>query len=309
LGLHQVWAFIELTGATVNPQQIVVLTLQVSIILTVFGFGLGATPDDLLYVLRRPRILARSLAAMFVIMPLFAIPLTTIFHFQRPVAIALVALSISPIPPLLPRRVTKAGGLAPYGLGLMVTAASLSIVFIPLAIEIIGQCFHKPFAMGPGPVAKLIGISIFLPLAAGMIFKKLAPGFATRIAKPSSLVATGLLILGLIAILAVALPNMLTLIGNGTLAALIAFIVVGLIVGHFLGGPHPDERVTLALCTACRHPGLVLAMAAANVPEEQNVVSAVLLYLILSALLTIPYVSWQRRKINQQPMAPAQSPV
>jgi hypothetical protein len=50
-------------------------------------------------------------------------------------------------------------------------------------------------------------------------------------------------------------------------------------------------------------------MAAANVPEEQNVVSAVLLYLILSALLTIPYVSWQRRKINQQPMAPAQSPV
>jgi BASS family bile acid:Na+ symporter len=114
---------------------------------------------------------------------------------------------------------------------------------------------------------------------------------------------------GLIAILVFALPKMLALIGNGTLAALIAFIVVGLIVGHFLGGPHPDERVTLALCTACRHPGLVLAMAAANVPEEQNVVSAVLLYLILSALLTIPYVSWQRRKINQQPMAPAQSPV
>src|SRR6478609_5295343 len=163
-----------------SPQDVVVLTLKVSIVLTVFGFGLGATSNDLLYVLRRPRILARSLAAMFVIMPMLAIPLTAIFHFQRPVAIALVALSISPVPPLLPRRVTKDGGLAPYGLGLMVTAASLSVVFIPLAIEIIGRCFHKPFAMGPGPVAKLIGLSIFLPLAVGMIFARLAPGIAAR---------------------------------------------------------------------------------------------------------------------------------
>jgi BASS family bile acid:Na+ symporter len=291
-----------------NPQQIVVLTLQVSIILTVIGFGLEATSDDLLYALRRPRLLARSLTAMFVIMPLFAIPLTTIFHFQRAVAIALVALSISPVPPLLPRKVTKAGGLAPFGIGLMVTAASLSVVFIPLAIEIIGQVFHRPFAMGPGAVAKLIGMTIFLPLAIGMIFKRVAPGIAARIAKPASLVATALLILGLIAILVFAAPKMLSIIGSGTLAALIAFIVVGLTVGHFLGGPQPDERVTLALCTACRHPGLVLAMAAANVPEEQNVVSAVLLYLILSALLTVPYISWQRRKVNQQPVAVAQAP-
>src|SRR5271156_5023327 len=97
-----------------NPQEIVGLTLKASIILTLFGFGLGATRGDLLYVLRRPRVLARSLVAMFVIMPLFTILLTTEFHFQRPVMIALIALAISPVPPLLPRKVTKAGGLAPY---------------------------------------------------------------------------------------------------------------------------------------------------------------------------------------------------
>jgi bile acid:Na+ symporter, BASS family len=130
------------------------------VILTVFGFGLEATRDDLLYVLRRPRVLARSLVAMFVIMPLFAILLTTAFHFQRPVTVALIALAISPVPPLLPRKVNKASGVAPYGLGLMATAASLSILYLPLAVQLIGQYFHKPFAMGPGAVAKLVGLSV-----------------------------------------------------------------------------------------------------------------------------------------------------
>jgi BASS family bile acid:Na+ symporter len=288
-----------------TPQEIVGLALKASIVLTLFGFGLGATRDDFLYVLRRPRVLARSLVAMFVIMPLFAIVWTSVFHFERPVMIALVALAISPVPPLLPRKVTKAGGLAPYGLGLMVTAASLSILFIPLAVEIIGRYFHKPFAMGPGAVAKLIVLSVLLPLTVGVVFQRLAPDIAARIAKPAGRVANVLLLLGIMAILLFALPKSLSLIGNGTLAALIAFIVVGLIVGHLLGGPSPDERVTLALCTACRHPALALAMAAANIPQEHNVISAILLYLMLSALLTTPYIFWQRRRIKEHPIIAA----
>jgi BASS family bile acid:Na+ symporter len=291
-----------------NPQEIVGLALKTSIVLTLFGFGLEATRDDLLYLLRRPRVLARSLVAMFVIMPFFAILLTSVFHFQRPVRIALIALAISPVPPLLPRKVTKAGGLAPYGLGLMVTAASLSILYIPLAVAVIGRYAHKPFAMGPGAVAKLIVLSVLLPLAVGIGFQRLVPGIAARIAKPADLVAKILLILALVAILIFALPKSLSLIGNGTLAALSGFIVVGLLVGHLLGGPGLDERVTLALCTACRHPGLALAMAAANIPQEHNVISAILLYLVLSALLTTPYIFWQRRMIKEHPTIAAPRP-
>ena len=63
--------------------------------------------------------------------------------------IALIALAISPVPPALPRKINKAGGVAPYGLGLMVTAASLSILYIPLAVRLIGKYFHESFAMGP----------------------------------------------------------------------------------------------------------------------------------------------------------------
>jgi BASS family bile acid:Na+ symporter len=132
-----------------TPQTIVVPVQKVSIMLTVFGFGLQATRDELLYLIRRPVLIARSLAAMFVITPLVTILLPCAFNIQLPVMIALFALSISPVQPLLPRKIGKAGGgVAPYGLGLMVTAATISILYIPLAARLIGGYFDKPFAMG-----------------------------------------------------------------------------------------------------------------------------------------------------------------
>jgi BASS family bile acid:Na+ symporter len=283
-----------------TPQEVLGLSIKVSIMLTVFGFGLQATRDDLLYLLRRPGLMTRSLVAMFVIMPIVAVLLTSAFNFQLPVEIALIVLSISPVPPLLPRKIGKAGGVAPYGLGLMVTAATLSILYIPLAANLIGNYFHKPFGMGSGAVAKLVLTTILLPIAAGVVLQRVAPRFAERIAKPVQRVARILLMLGLVAILVFALPKSLSLIGNGTLLALAAFVVVGLVVGHLLGGPDHDSRLVLSLSTACRHPAIAISIATANVPRERAVLSAIVLYLLLNSAITAAYVFWRRRKINNQ---------
>ena len=62
-------------------QQSIVLALQASIFMTVFDFGLQATFDDVLYVVRRPSLLVRSLVAMFVIMPVMAVTLVRDLYF------------------------------------------------------------------------------------------------------------------------------------------------------------------------------------------------------------------------------------
>jgi bile acid:Na+ symporter, BASS family len=244
-----------------NPQMILGLALKASIILTLFGFGLRATREDLLYLRRRPRLLVRSFAAMFVVMPLFAIMMTRLVSLNRAVVIALIALSISPVPPILPNKVNKSGGLAPYGLGLMVTAATFSIGFVPLAVYLIGKYFNRPFAMGLGTVAELIVLSVLIPLSAGILFRKVASTAAERIAGPLARIAGVVLLIGVLCLFAFTLPKTWALMGNGTLIALIAFAVVGLAVGHLFGGPGLEERITLALSTASRHPALALAIA------------------------------------------------
>jgi BASS family bile acid:Na+ symporter len=270
--------------------------LKISVILVVFGFGLQATGEDVVYLLRRPALLLHSLVAMFLIMPLFAVFTITRFEFHKAVEITLVALSISPVPPLLPRRVTQSGGKTPYGLGLMVTAAVLSVAFIPLALELIAWYAGKAFAIHPAIIAKVIVMSVVVPLGAGMAFRKLAPQVATRIAKRVSIVALVLLLVGVLVLLVAIFPVAWSLVGNGTILIFAVFVTVGLAVGHFLGGPNPDERVTLALCTACRHPALALAIANANFPGEKRVAGAIILYLLLNMLVSLPYVAWQRRR-------------
>jgi len=102
------------------------LVLKVSIVLNVFGLGLNASAQDATYLFRRPHQLLRSLLAMHVVMLLCATVLAVNFALHPAVKIALVALAVSPIPPLLPKKTRKAGGEASYAIGLVVAAALLA---------------------------------------------------------------------------------------------------------------------------------------------------------------------------------------
>ena len=177
-------------------QQSIVLALQASIFMTVFDFGLQATFDDVLYVVRRPSLLVRSLVAMFVIMPVVAVTLAETFTFLESIEAALLALSISPIPPLLPGKEQDAGGETSYGLGLMAIAAGLSIVILPLTLQLFGLYFGRSFAMSSGAIARVVLTSVILPLAAGLALRAIAPRLARRLRKPVGLVASTVLVIG-----------------------------------------------------------------------------------------------------------------
>ena len=278
-------------------KHIVVLALQVSIFCTVFGFGLKTTTDDLMYLIRRPGLLLRSLIAVFVIMPVIAVTLVRLFDFRHVVEVALVALSISPVPPLLPRRELKAGGQDSYGLGLMAILALLSIAVIPLAAAVLERVFGHPLSVAPGAVTVLAFKTVLLPLAVGMIVHAAVPGLAEKIEKPVAVGANVLLSLGAIVFLVTLAPALWALIGQGTLVALTLFAVAGLIVGHFMGGPEPSHSVVLALSSACRHPAIAIAIAAAAFPHE-HFGAPIILYLLVGVIVGIPYIAYVRKSAD-----------
>jgi BASS family bile acid:Na+ symporter len=281
-----------------DRKQVIVLALQASIFLTVFSFGLRARWTDVLSIVRQPGKLLRSLVSLFVVMPLVAVFLDRAFDLRQPVKIALAALAISPIPPIFPIQAGKAGGPRAFTLGLLETAALLSIVVVPLALELLQRVVDHPLSMTPWAVARLALITVLLPILAGMTFRSMASAVADRIARPIMIVAALLLGAGSLVILFVSMPAIKSLIGDGTLLAMAAFAAVGLLAGHLLGGPDPHERAVLALSSACRHPGIALAIATANYPAEQSAPAAVLLYVLVAAAVCFPYVSWQHRRVT-----------
>jgi BASS family bile acid:Na+ symporter len=280
-------------------KQLIILTAQVSILCTVVGFGLKTTIDDLLSLRRHPGLLVRSVLAVFVIMPIVAVLLVRLFDFRRTVEVALVALAISPMPPLLPQRKTRAGGDTKYALGLMAVLALLAIVVVPLALAIFERVFGRPVAGTPTiAVARLVLLTTLLPLATGIVVRATMPRLAASIEKPIALVAKVLLPLAIVALLVTAAPAMWALVGDGTLIAMVVFLTIGFASGHALGGPDPDHSVVLALSTACRHPAIALTIAAMTFPEERFG-AAILLYVLLGFVGGIPYLAWQRRRHAQ----------
>src|SRR6185295_4166775 len=109
----------------------ILLAIKVSIALLVFGVGLTATVHDLTYFLRHRALFGWSMVSMYVAMPLLAVWLCLKFELPPAISVALVALSISPVPPFLPGKTDKAGGGRSYTISLVVATSLLGAAIVP----------------------------------------------------------------------------------------------------------------------------------------------------------------------------------
>ena len=146
--------------------------------------------------------------------------------------------------------------------------------------------------------------TVLLPLAIGMIVHAATPHLAERIEKPAAVIANVLLCLAGIVFLVAVAPALWALVGEGTLVAMTIFAVTGLIVGHLLGGPEPSHSIVLALSSACRHPAIAMAIAAAAFPHE-HFGAPIILYLLVGIIIGLPYIAYVRKSSHWEHEAAA----
>ncbi len=278
-----------------SAAKLVGLALNMSIWLMVFGIALNAGAWRVRTIFRNPALLLRSLVAMYVVMPLFAVWVALNFELNRAVLTALILLALSPVPPALPSKQLKAGGSMNYVIGLLIVAALAAILVVPAGVDVIGRAFgyelNVPFAV----TARVVGTSVLLPVVAGLAVARWAPPFAEKAAGPVAAVSTVLLLVCLALIVVSKWSALAAQANNFTVVAIVLFIAVGLVTGHLLGGPEPDNRTSLALATATRHPGVAVAVLNVIAPTAEDVAPVVLLYLLVGMIASLPYLKWRAR--------------
>lgn len=228
-------------------------------------------------------------------MPVLAVLLVRFLRLSPEVSIALVALSISPLPPLLPQRGEKAGGSTRYGLGLVLVLAVLATPVIFIATMLLDKVFGRDYVATPLALAQLLGFSILAPLVLGMAVARVRPETAERLEKHLSRAQRVLLPTAAAALLISAAPAIGALVGNHTLAAIAIFVIAGFAVGHLLGGPDPDCSAVLAFASSCRHPATAMALAAANYPRADER-GALALYALVTMVVGLLYAAWARNR-------------
>lgn len=275
------------------------IAFQISLFVVIFGYGLTARFADVTYLLRLPDLLARSLLAVLLVSPVIAGVLVGALDLRPQVAIALVTLAISPLPPLLPRRGEKAGGRPQYGLGLVMVLAVLAVPVISVAAPLIGHVFGRQYVASPWAIAELMATSVLAPLVAGMAIRARWPATAARIEGPIDRVQRLALPVAMVILLIAAAPSMWKLLGESTLLAMVLFVGSTIIVGHVLGGPEPQSSAVLAFASSCRHPATALTIASANFPNADER-GAVALYGLVTAGIGALYTFWMRRRAATQ---------
>jgi BASS family bile acid:Na+ symporter len=284
-----------------STADLVRVVLVLSILLIVFGFALRCTPRAVTSLFRNPSLLLRSLLAMNVLLPLFAALMVAQFALRPAIGVALIALAVSPVPPFLPRKQLALVADEEYVFGLLGTSSLLAIVLAPLTVSLISVLSTRQLSIAPSAVGKIVSLTVLAPFLLGMIVRRVTPAFAARASPFADKIGALLLVVAMVPLIVKVWPAMMSLIGNGTGLAIIAFTGLGLATGHLLGGPDSDHRTVLALATATRHPGVALTIATGNFPDEKLVAPALMLYLLIGAIVSAPYVRWRRNQKKRLP--------
>lgn len=267
------------------------LMIMVSVVLMLFALSLRARLTDLGYLFTHWRLGIGAFVAMFVIVPAAAVAISYFFDLNPAVKIALVAIALSPIPPILPNKQIKAGARACYITGLLFAATIASIFVAPVGLYLASRLFDFDAHIGFAAIAMPLALTILLPLVLGIaIAPLLSEEHLEKLSGLTSKVGGALMLVAAVGLLIMIFPRMLDVIGHGALLALAVLVLVGLAAGYMLGGPDPGDRAALGLATSTRHPGVALAIAANVFPDNQLAPAAILLSLLVAMVVCIPFM-------------------
>jgi BASS family bile acid:Na+ symporter len=268
-----------------------VLLVKVSVVLLVLAIGMSATPSALGWLWRRPRLLGRSLLAMYLLVPLSALALAEWLPVGRGTKAALLVLAVSAGAPLVPRRLASYVNPA-YVFSLVATSSLVAIVLVPAWLALIGAHFGIEIEVTLATVAWALAKAFLLPLGIGMGLRAAFPERGAWLAERLLRVA-GLTLTACVVALLATHWEVFTLLPWQGVAALLLQMVLALAIGHALGGPEPENRTALAIACATRHIGIALIVAT-TFPGVRTAV-VIVAYLLCSFAATMPYLVWRRR--------------
>jgi BASS family bile acid:Na+ symporter len=215
------------------------VVMLIFVLSSMLAMGLGLTVGQIMAPLRNLRLVALSLAANFVVMPLVAFALGKLLRLDEPLAVGLLVLGAAGGAPFLPLLAQLAKANLAFAVGLMVLLMVITVGFLPLALPL----FLPGVSVNPAKIARSLILMMLLPLAGALVVNAKFPLAAARAKPPLAKTSSLSLILVIALLVVVNFKNVLSVFGTrGILAGL---LFIGLAYG--LAGCSAALQLTLGL--------------------------------------------------------------
>ena len=271
---------------------------QLTLFILMLSIGLSQGFTNLALLWRRPGLLARCLIASYILVPVTAMIIDRVLPMSFPVKAGLAIMAICPGAPMIYRKLLKGRALPNLAGSFQVTTALLAVVGVPLWLNIFSMIYPNEVTIDPSAIFRQVAIAQLIPIAIGLGIRAGFPDLADDLDLPVFKLGTFLLLGLLFVILIVLLPKVLSTGVVGVIGAVL-FATACLIIGHFLGGPAPESRLTIAVANSTRNAGLALAIATENF-QDPGILSAIATYALFSSVSGSIYSNLYQKKLARQ---------
>jgi len=214
------------------------------------SIGLRVQRAELFTLLRNRGLLARSLIANCVAVPIIGFLLTQIIPMDTSGRIGFLLLAALPGTPAALQFTRTARDRLAFVATLAFILSMAAVVIAPVAVQVVP---HAQSQYRPG-AALLLGLLLQLvaPLAVGAVIARIWPPVVAPLSRWLDIVATLTFLLLMWETRAIRREAFRTL-GSGLVVALFALLFASMAVGWFLGGPDRETRRVMATSTSMRN--------------------------------------------------------
>ncbi len=281
------------------PEWLFTAVAVVTVFTIMFDLGLAIVPSEFHWVVERPGMMLKGLFSVLVAVPALAWLVARALDLPRPAEIGIMLMAISPGAPVALRRSLGAGGHRSFAPALQIAVAALAVISMPLSIAAFNEYYGGTATVDPRNLARQVFTAQLVPLALGMLVRRVLPKRAAWL-EPKLRRAGGVLLILLVVLALIDIWQVVVGAGLRITLGIVLATILALIAGHLLGGPDPATRTATAISSAARNPGLALLVATLN-HASPAVNATVLAYLVIAALTLIPYVMWRHHVAERSP--------
>lgn len=261
----------------------------------VVSVGLRVNFSEIVAAARQRSMVARSLLANFVLAPLAILGIALVFELPTNISIGMMLMAAAPFAPMAPAFVGVGKGNVHVAAGHMVIYCVLAVVVTPPLCQLLFTMLPDAgeVAFDVGAIILSLLITVFVPLAAGLLIHELAPKVAARLLRPVNL-GSLVVLLVLVALIFVDQYEELTALGVVVFSAMILSTEIPLAIGYVLGGPGGDTRRAIGMGTAVRNMGVAMLIATDSFAGSPVVLS-VIAYSLVVILLGLAHAAYWGR--------------
>jgi len=262
-------------------QQFANLSVLIYIVSTMLSMGLSFFPKQFIEPLKDKKLILKSLAANFILLPIMTYIILQLIPLQPGLAIGLILMAAGAGSPFMLKLVQFVKADMAFAVGLMLILSIVTLIYMPLLLS-----FLLPgISVNPVSIGFSLLILIFLPLISGTALKWRYSNIAETIKPTFNQISNIFIFLVVFLYLGLNYQDFLTVFGTGALIAAVIFVLIAFLIGYILGGPSKNTKTVLGMGTAIRNSSAALVVAVANFSAEYDVMAMIIVVYLLSIII------------------------